>query len=432
MAAKVECREDGSITVSVTFLPGDSMLESEVNLQEALNEAGSAATGECLGRFDTDGGKIEVAGRKLTTTGSKPKNYQTPYGVVRIARHVYQGSRGGATYCPLDHGARIMRTATPLFAKQAAFKYANANARTVVKDFAQHGRKITHSYVGEVAADVASVVAEKEHWTYALPAAPAGSRVKTVAVGVDETCALIAEDSWRQVMVGTIAFYDEAGERLDTIYVANAPEPGKDTFFGKMDAELARVREAYPEARYVGVADGAHDLWAWLEGKCAWQIVDFWHASEYLSGAAIGKCRNESGRAAWLEGSCHRLKHEEDAASALLGEFELARKKAREGTYVAAGLDKAISYFGNHLERMKYNVYRALGLPIGSGVTEAACKSIAKERLCCSGMQWSLRGVAEVLSLRTLVKSGARWEEFWGKTSRFGFAKISRPKRASS
>jgi hypothetical protein len=31
-----------------------------------------------------------------------------------------------------------MRTATPLFAKQAAFKYANANARTVVKDFAQH------------------------------------------------------------------------------------------------------------------------------------------------------------------------------------------------------------------------------------------------------------------------------------------------------
>ena len=130
MAAKIEHREDGLITVSVTFAPGDSMLESELNLQEALNEAGTAATGECMLRFDTDGGKIEVAGRKLTTTGSKPKNYQTPYGVARIARHVYQGSEGGTTYCPLDHGARIMRTATPLFAKQAAFKYANANAPT--------------------------------------------------------------------------------------------------------------------------------------------------------------------------------------------------------------------------------------------------------------------------------------------------------------
>ena len=78
---------------------------------------------------------------------------------------------------------------------------------------------------------------------------------------------------------------------------------------------------------------------------------------------------------------------------------------------------------------MDYHLHRALGLPIGSGVTEAACKSVAKERLCGSGMRWSLGGIAEALSLRTLVKSGSRWEEFWAKTARFGFAKISAPKR---
>ena len=94
-----------------------------------------------------------------------------------------------------------------------------------------------------------------------------------MAVGVDGTCTLIADDGWRQVMVGTITFYDDEGERIDTIYVSNAPENGKATFFKKMDEELKRVKENYPEARYTGIADGAHDLWAWLEPRTVWQIV---------------------------------------------------------------------------------------------------------------------------------------------------------------
>jgi hypothetical protein len=168
------------------------MLESERNVRAAVNEAGCAATGERLRRFDTDGGKLEVAGRKLTSCGMRTKNYQTPYGVARIERHVYQGSKGEPTYCPLEYSTRIMRTATPLFAMQTAFKYANNDATTIVRDFRLHGRKITRSYAlevaSDVASDVASVVDEKDSWTYALPAAPAGGRVKTVGIGVDGTC----------------------------------------------------------------------------------------------------------------------------------------------------------------------------------------------------------------------------------------------------
>jgi hypothetical protein len=40
--------------------------------------------------------------------------------------------------------------------------------------------------------------------------------------------------------------------------------------------------------------------------------------------------------------------------------------------------------------------------PIGSGVREAACKVIVKQRLCGSGMKWTEGGGAVVLSLRTL------------------------------
>jgi hypothetical protein len=84
-----------------------------------------------------------------------------------------------------------------------------------------------------------------------LPCVPPGERIRTISIGVDGTCALFADDGWRQVMVGTIAFYNQEAERLDTIYVANAPEKGKGSFYARMEREIARIRELYPEARYV-------------------------------------------------------------------------------------------------------------------------------------------------------------------------------------
>ena len=121
-------------------------------------------------------------------------------------------------------------------------------------------------------------------------------------------------------------------------------------------------------------------------------------------------------------GGIHHICYEVD-------DIEAARDRLGDNSRAAKALDKAISYFGNHLERMDYWLYKTMGLPIGSGVTEAACKSVVKERLCGSGMKWSKTGAAEVLSLRTLVKSKGRWEEFWNKTARFGFSKITTPKR---
>jgi hypothetical protein len=430
MATEISHNPDGSMTLSVRFFPGASMLESELNLQAALNEAGAGATGECLRRFDTDGSKIQVGTLRLTSKGLQPKTYQTPYGPARIARHVYQSGRGGATFCPLDVNARVMRTATPLFAKQVSFKYANSNAATVVTDFAQHGRDVARSYVGEVADDVASVARDKQwQWTYALPDPPPGERIKTIAIGVDGTCGLIAGEGWRQVMVGTLAFYNEAGERLWTIYVASAPEAGRATFFAKMERELELARARFPAARWAGVADGAHDLWSWLETRCTWQVVDFWHASEYLAAAAPGMRRGEPARSRWLEEACHRLKHEPEAVASLIRELEEAKAKLGGKSPCHAALDRAISYFTNHEQRMNYHLYRAMGLPIGSGVTEAACKSVVKERLCGSGMKWTSDGAENTLTLRALTKSGDRWEQFWQKTSRFGFAKINAPKR---
>ena len=86
----------------------------------------------------------------------------------------------------------------------------------------------------------------------------------TVAIGMDGTCLLMCADGWRETMVGTIGLYDRDGERQHTIYLAATPEYGKATFLGRLEREIERVKAACPQARYVGLADGAKGNWEFL------------------------------------------------------------------------------------------------------------------------------------------------------------------------
>ena len=54
---------------------------------------------------------------------------------------------------------------------------------------------------------------------------------------------------------------------------------------------------------------------------------------------------------------------------------------------------------------MDYAEYRRQNLPIGSGVVEAACKTVVGHRLKRSGMRWSLEGGQSILNLRTIALS---------------------------
>jgi len=70
---------------------------------------------------------------------------------------------------------------------------------------------------------------------------------------------------------------------------------------------------------------------------------------------------------------------------------------------------------------MNYAQFRQNHYPIGSGVTEAACKTLIKQRLCCSGMRWKEKGASIILSLRALILTSTRWEQFWDKLNQYGF-----------
>lgn len=134
MSAQILDRPESGFTLQITIPYNHSMLDFEENLQQRLNEAGVLATQEGLRQFDTDGSPITVGSLKLTTKGQLPKEYQTPYGVATIARHVYPSSQGGGTYCPLDHDARSIVSSTPKFAQMVASKYAEFGSARVQHD----------------------------------------------------------------------------------------------------------------------------------------------------------------------------------------------------------------------------------------------------------------------------------------------------------
>src|SRR3954470_20148268 len=128
MNATIIARTPASFTLQVEVPYSDSMLDFEETLQQRLDDAGVVATAEGLRQFDTDGSPITVGPVKSTSKGPVEKDYQTPYGVATVARHVYQCPQGGPTYCPLDRDARIVVSSTPRFARILSHEYAELSS----------------------------------------------------------------------------------------------------------------------------------------------------------------------------------------------------------------------------------------------------------------------------------------------------------------
>jgi hypothetical protein len=423
MSATIIKADKKGITVQV-FIPipegkeNMSMLEREELIQQGVNQAGQLATEYALSQFDTDGQPITVNEKKQTSKGQVSKAYQTPYGEVVLCRHVYQTNEGGCTFCPLDNDARIITSASPKLAKMVSSKYSESGAIQVQKDLeTNHGRHLSKQYIQSLSQSIGSLIAEKKNWNYDIEVSD--DCVKTISLSLDGTCMLLCNEGYRQAMVGSISLYYFGGERLYTRYTALPPEYGKEQFYKAFEREIKNVRKLYPNADYVGVADGAPDNWTFLQSHVDEQILDFFHASEYLSKASKAAFKSHDQANQWLQKACHTLKEEEDGAGLVLGQMKsfVDRKIEEEKKEI---LQSAITYFTNHLHQMNYCKYQQKNWPIGSGVIEAACKVIVKQRLCNSGMKWTEHGAKTVLALRCFNKSDGMWEQFWKKVNRYG------------
>jgi len=88
----------------------------------------------------------------------------------------------------------------------------------------ESARKLAPADVADIAEAMAEAAGQPivEHNAHAPQSPPA--EVPSIVLGLDGTCALFCEEGFKQCMVATIALYEQAGERLETIYLGEAPQ----------------------------------------------------------------------------------------------------------------------------------------------------------------------------------------------------------------
>ena len=75
-------------------------------------------------------------------------------------------------------------------------------------------------------------------------------------------------------------------------------------------------------------------------------------------------------------------------------------------------IERELAFFRKHRHRMRYHALKEESIAIGSGVVEAANKTLVTQRMKRSGMRWRIAGGQAVLTFRALIKSG-RFDRVW-------------------
>ena len=250
----------------------------------------------------------------------------------------------------------------------------------------------------------------------------------TMAVSLDGVMAPMKGSEgggYREASCASVSLYDAEGERLSTLRMARMPEEKKATLKTMVAAEVEAVLGKRPDLELVKIADGAKDNWTFLgevlpEGV---ELIDFWHAAEHLKDAFDAAYGADDAQAmAQFEKYRHRLRHETGGVGKVIRALRHLRSQHPGNERIA----QALGYFRNNQHRMGYAEAKGKGLPIGSGVVEATCKTLVTERLKRSGMRWSVRGGQAILTLRAWLQSN-RFEAGWAVLSDTYRSEVSAP-----
>jgi hypothetical protein len=299
---------------------------------------------------------------------------------------------------------------------------------------------MSKDYIKSLMDAVGTFASSKElAWSYDEPSSIAGKPVDILSLGLDGALVHCIEDgkgAWREAMVGTVTHYDGNGERLHTLYVGASPEYGREKFLAHLTAEWDKAKARYPNAVTQGLADGAASNWVFLKDKTDFQVLDFWHVSTYVTDAAtglFGAKEDNPEKKAYIASWLHTIKHSDTGVAELsedimerMRRHERESKKKKLKKLDIPVLMKVLEYFKNNAHRTHYLSEWKAGRPIGSGVTEAACKTLIKARMCQAGMRWKSTGASSVIAVRSLLLTEGRWAAFWDKIIRYGFKVIGR------
>lgn len=404
---------------------------------------------------DSFGAFVRVHGKTYRRHASGVRRYHTLCGPIEVRRDSYRlvGVHNGPTVVPVELQAGILENATPAMAFSVTQGFADRPLRHYEAEMdAAHRRVPSRSTLERIAKRVGDAIRTN------LPIIEAVVRTSesvpkdafSISVGIDRTTVPMAEPAekatrrkapyirrppepitvnYRMAYVATLAIHDATGMTLKTTRLASTAGEGPSELLRRLAAEVRRVYMEHPNLPLTVVQDGAPELWnlidEWLarEGFTAQaKLIDRFHLDERL--AQLCEAITHSARAAhalyerWrtqldrsdtaIDRICRRLN--ELADHRILGATDgdpmppywqdISRSQITgERATVAWG---HLAYLDRHRKYLRYASSRQRGLPIGSGVTEGACKSVITMRFKRSGQRWFEHGLSPCLQLRAL------------------------------
>jgi len=364
----------------------------------------------------------------------------TLFGEIDLWRYLYEPLEPGErAIFPLELQLGVEAgLATPALAERVGFWSADQEQEQVRALLQERGVSWSVASLRKVAASLrdglasfreATQIAKLLEWL-AQADQSKGKHRPVLAAGRDGIHVPMRSDGYHEGATATVSVLDRRGKRVGTVYLGQMPEAGQGTLSAQLTSLLTKVLGQWhacggrkPRLEYITDAGNhpkeyykqvlRHLPDPWRPGhKLSWQwVVDFWHACGYVHDLATALFGDSTKANAWFRKWRRWLRDRNQGvaqvARSAMWHYNNGRRlsKAKEELYWTG-----YRYLRKHAVWMQYADYRRHGLQIGSGVTEAACKTVFAERLKRSGMTWGHEGGQVILDLRVLVLSGV-WHE---------------------
>lgn len=420
-----------------------AFFELEVQVQDCLREAGRCVLEYALSECEP--AALEQASPRVTfqaeTYRRRPKQSKTVYstfGPLAYSRFRYEACEPGEpALFPLDVLLGLeAHLATPALAERVGRLAVDHEQSQVLDTLARaHGvhwsvstlRKVTASLADGLACSREAAQVKKACGWLKKAFRSKGRHRPVLAVGRDGIMIPMRQQGYKEASTATLAIYDRRRKRLGTLYLGYMPEANQVTMTCQLTALINKVLATWHDQqgdcpRLVYLTDGGHhprdfyqrvlrklpDSWKKdAQSKLSWQwVLDYWHACGYVNKMAVALFGEGAQAHKWFCRMRRWLRDRPQGITQVLrsaSQHQTHRQlsKARDEAFL-----DAYRFLRKNARWMQYATYRRHGMPIGSGVTEAGCKTVFTQRLKRSGMSWCKDSGQVIVDLRILHLSG--------------------------
>jgi hypothetical protein len=354
-----------------------------------------------------------------------PRNYITTLGEMELERAYYHHGACHRGWVPLDERLGLGASElSPLVQEMASYLGGFMPFERAQHYLARYQNiHISHDTVKDTTVTIGQGLGERQAeairqaWEEGrLPACELTTPPQRLYVSADGINYLLPDGQGKEIRVAAVYETEERQNKkgetevkainLEYVVATDVETLARAAYLTavKRGAELA--------AEIVISGDGANWIWnritPMFPGQKVTEVVDFYHASEYIWDAGQAVFGSETPETeAWAQKQCHALKHE-GPETVLASLRTLCPADSQPPELVT----KAITYFGNQAQRMDYPTYIQQGLQIGSGSAESAVKQVVGVRLNQPGMRWGPEHAEAVAHVRAAILSH-RWDDFW-------------------